>query len=190
MKQPYIYQQNYDSEPVYVGFAENEDELYDRVDRNFIFECSTFCVLEEDLYVDMRDDLDEEDVKELDEYFKLDELKHRDFRIPGMDNVFICALFDYPNKIVHLWKVETGYLSNNCPYKYEWSLGELPYDEHFFIKISTYVKNIANGLIRCCYCGKWIPVKESHSFAPAGCSCDDCYEKGKADENEFYSYGD
>lgn len=44
-----------------------------------------------------------------------------------------------------------------------------------------------HGMIQCSYCGEWIPIKDAHHFAPAGCSCDKCFDKAHRDELDFLS---
>lgn len=112
------------------------------------------------------------------------------YPVPGMNNVTVVALFDYQKKVVHLWRDEVENISSRTKGHYQWSLGELPFDNNFATNLSDVINKISQGLVRCCYCGKWIPLKESHWFVPAGCSCHDCYDKGKVDEADYFSYGD
>ena len=67
---PYYFQQNEDYEEEYIGFAENYDKALDLIDSNRVHEMSVIDELTYEQYVGLRNELDEEEVKKLDEYFK------------------------------------------------------------------------------------------------------------------------
>lgn len=70
MRKPYYYQRNEDYEPEFVGFAENWDKVLDLVDTNEIYKMSIVDEMDKDMYLSLRDELNEEDVKELDKYYE------------------------------------------------------------------------------------------------------------------------
>jgi len=112
------------------------------------------------------------------------------FSVPGKPNLAVSAAFYEEEKLVHLWRIETGKRSEFVPYRIEQSLGEIPLDENTNKTISDFIDKVSKGLVRCCYCGKWIPESESEHHVPAGCSCRDCRDKGRKDEAEYLSYND
>ena len=53
--------------------------------------------------------------------------------------------------------------------------------------IQEAVDKYHQGYIQCSYCGKWIKISEAHHTAPAGCSCNECFDKAEEDEKDFLS---
>lgn len=69
-EKPYYYQRGEDYEPEFIGFAKDYDSALDLIDSDTVYRMTVIDELDEDMYLAMRDDLDEEDVERLDAYFK------------------------------------------------------------------------------------------------------------------------
>lgn len=70
MLKPYYYQRNEDYEPEFIGFAENWDKALDLIDTNKIYKMSVIDEMNEDMYLNLKNELNEKDIKELDKYYE------------------------------------------------------------------------------------------------------------------------
>lgn len=69
---PWIMQQGEDGEPEFIGWAKSHNEILESCDPDIIHENTYISELDDkDVYLGLKDDLDEEDIKKLDEYFKV-----------------------------------------------------------------------------------------------------------------------
>lgn len=112
------------------------------------------------------------------------------YPVPNQKGITIKTLFDAGTKTVHLWRNYTKTYSDGSFTIQQWALGTIPYDENFVSNLSEIITKVSLGLVRCSYCGKWIPIEESFHFVPAGCTCRDCYDEGVKGEQEFLSMCD
>lgn len=71
MKKPYYYQRGENYEPEFIGFADDFNGALDLVDKNEIYEMSVVDEMDKDMYLSLRNELADEDVKELDKFFGL-----------------------------------------------------------------------------------------------------------------------